>query len=83
MPLAWFVEHACNPCAYIIFYNKTHWLDLFVGVCVCVIKVTSYVLHARRYGDMFVEHRLFLYAIGLFWDVSVGGCVCVIKDGLL
>jgi len=48
-----------------------------------VIKVTSYVLHARRYGDMFVEHRLFLYAIGLFWDVSVGGCVCVIKDGLL
>jgi len=34
IPLAWFVEHACNPCAYIILYNKTHWLDLFVGVCV-------------------------------------------------
>jgi len=33
MLLAWFVEHVCNPCAYIILYNKTHWFDLFVGVC--------------------------------------------------
>ena len=50
MPLAWFAEHACDLCAYIILYNKTHWLDLFV--CVCVIKVTLYVLHVRRCGDI-------------------------------